>query len=98
MRHLGATVFLVLASCSHLTFSRSESPLPLGETKIFRLNSFVFGAIPAAKIPPESEVCPKARIESIDMNMSGQDVTLSLVTIGIYVPHRVTITCSKELN
>src|SRR4051812_1258111 len=98
MKFATAIFILLFAGCSHLTLTRGESALTSAEPKEFQLDSFLLGAIPASKPLVESEVRGKSRIETINMFMTGTDVATSLATIGIYVPHRVIITCARELN
>jgi hypothetical protein len=90
-----ATLFFLIsfAGCSHLTLYRGDEHPSQGETQDVPADSYLWGFANVSKIPPESELCPKSRIETIDMKMTGQDVLITMITLGIYVPHRVEITC-----
>jgi len=84
-----------LSSCAYLNIARHE-PAPTQSTAIqVPLNSFIFGFVPGSKIPPQSLLCPGGRIESATLEMTSNHVLLTLVTLGIYVPHRATVSCSK---
>ena len=96
MRRLGLLIFIALSACNHMTVQRGEStPRPISASTEYKLNSFLWGFIPGPRLRPESELCPGGRIEALDLRMSGTDVLISTVTIGIYVPHRVKVGCSK---
>jgi len=98
MRLLFVLTLLFPLGCQHMVINRADPPRALGESHEMEIDSFFRGALPATKIPPEKEVCPKSRIENVELRMSGSDVLLSIVTLGIYVPHRVILTCAKEVN
>ena len=97
MKFIFAACFLLLTDCSHLTLSRAENSTRGGEEHVYILDSFLFGTLGFTKIPPEHEICKASRLEFIDFKMNTRDVLLSLATLGIYVPHRVTVTCSNSL-
>jgi hypothetical protein len=86
---------LLLTSCANLAIHRNDAPAAGGERTEVRLASFLFGFVPGKKLPPVSTICGKNRLESIDLGMTGNDVLLTLVTFGIYVPHRAVVTCGK---
>jgi hypothetical protein len=86
---------LLLTSCANLTIQRNDAPASGGEQTEVRLASFLFGFVPGKRFPPLSTICEKGRLESIDLGMTGNDVLLTLVTFGIYVPHRAVVTCGK---
>ncbi|MGZ3722849.1 MAG: hypothetical protein ACXVA9_07975 [Bdellovibrionales bacterium] len=93
-----ALLFLLSLGCSHLTLSRTETSTRGGDVHVFELDSFLFSTLNFTKIPPETEICPSSRLEFIDLSMTGDDVLTAIVSLGLYVPHRVTITCSSALN
>jgi hypothetical protein len=98
MKYLFTLVMLLTTACTHMTIDRSEKSLGGGKTEEFTLNSLLFAFIPLDRLPPESEVCPKARVETVDLAMDPQQILISVSTLGIFVPHRVTVTCSPALS
>jgi hypothetical protein len=92
-------ILLATSACNHLRVQRGEStPRPVASTHEYKLNSFLWGFVPGPRLQPESILCPGGRIESLDLRMSGTDVLLTAVTVGIFVPHRVTVGCSKTVS
>ena len=85
---------LMLTSCANLTVNRNDTPAA-GESTEIKLSSFLEGFVPGRKIPPASSLCPNGRVESIALGMNGGDVMLTMVTLGVFVPHRATVTCGK---
>lgn len=96
MRWNTLLIFIALTSCNHLSVQRGESnPRPIAASTEYKLDSFLWGFVSGTRLSPESELCPGGRIEAFDLRMSATDVLFSTVTIGIYVPHRVNVACSK---
>jgi hypothetical protein len=98
MRFLALIATFFSLSCQHMVIQRSEKSRPLGAVHDVEVHSFFRGVLPLTKIPSEKEICPNSRIETVELNMSALNVLTSIATLGIYVPHRVTLTCAKELN
>jgi hypothetical protein len=96
-RFLALFILLIAAGCMHVNISRSEKVSGGGPVQNIDLNSFVWGFVPVT-IPPEAELCPKSRIETVAIGQNGTDVFLSMITLGIFVPHRAEITCSTALS
>lgn len=96
MRVVIASLFIFLAACSDLQVSRGPSatvkPAP---DRIIRIHSYIFGAISQEKIY-ERDVCPGGRIETMQLRMSPGEVGLALVTLGIYFPQNVEISCHEN--
>ncbi|MGE0527027.1 MAG: hypothetical protein AB7G93_17605 [Bdellovibrionales bacterium] len=80
-------------SCSHLEVHRPSVP-PAGAKVELRLHSLLLGLIPVSKPPPAYTLCSGARVAHIDLRLAPTDVLLSMVTLGVYVPHRMTILCA----
>ncbi len=86
-----------LPACNHLTIKRGENTVrPTAQEVEASLYSFGWGFIPGKKLPPESELCPSGRIEALTMRMSGTDVLIAAATLGVFVPHRADVSCSKS--
>lgn len=67
-----------------------------GETKVYQINSFLWAFVPGRKLPSGPELCPGGQVQTLDLSMAASDVLLTVVTIGIYVPHQVQVTCLKN--
>jgi hypothetical protein len=92
------TILFMTAGCMSVGISRAEKPATgAAKTEDVELNSFAWGFVPV-RLPPESEICPKSRIETVRLGQNGTDVFLSLVTLGVYVPQRAEISCALALN
>lgn len=88
------TLSLILGACSHFTAHRDEVPTQQpGHT--YKYHSFLFGFIPGPQLASSEILCPQSRIQTLDYRMSSLDVLITSATVGIYVPHRVTVTCAN---
>lgn len=97
MRTSRALLIMILFSalaCSHLTLHRGEG-LITGDTQIVSDDYYLWGFGSGHGPFYEKDLCPNSRIETMDMKMTGSDVLISLVTLGIYVPNRLEITCYR---
>jgi hypothetical protein len=56
---------------------------------------YLWGLLPGKDKLVESELCPNSRIDAAQTGMTIGDVLLTIVTVGIYVPSRAVIYCSK---
>lgn len=92
-----ALAFFIFTGCSHLTIQRNDSSVALDQAQDFQRHSFVWGFVPARRLPPETELCPKSKIGTFEVLRDSGDVWISIATLGIYVPHRVTIRCAKSM-
>ena len=88
-------LFAFTIGCAQVRVRRHDSAPARVESREYALSSFVLGFVPATRLPPESALCQGGRIESLDFFSSGTDVLIGVATLGIYVPHRVTVGCSK---
>lgn len=86
---------MVLAGCVGFQVKRDESSHTMQPMQTVQLHSFVWGFVPAKKLS-ESELCPQARIERLKLGLRPRDVLLTVVTLGIYVPHHAEIQCSRR--
>lgn len=92
---IASLISLLLSSCANLDVHRNDTPQNGGEKINIKLNSFLFGFVPGPKLPPMPDICPKGRMEMVEFDKSPGDAWLSVVTLGVYVPHRVAVTCAK---
>ena len=86
---------LLLQSCADLEVRRSESTPTVTEAPEFETHSYIFGFVPGGRLF-QSELCPQTRIETMRLHMTKGDVGLALVTLGIYVPQHLTVSCAKN--
>jgi hypothetical protein len=91
-----ACALALLSACSHLSVTRGL-PGGGGERSVgdIKLESFVLGTVTATKIY-EHEVCPRSHISRLHLKMSGGDVGLAIVTLGIYTPQHIEIWCAAN--
>lgn len=82
---------LVLTACYHQVV---DTGLPAGETRIARpwTSTFIYGLVPATPIDVRSQ-CPEG-VAIVDTQMSFVNGLVAFVTLGIYTPLSVTVTCS----
>jgi hypothetical protein len=92
-------IFVISAvGCTHLVMNKDDSHRPAAEIKNLEYNTVLFGFLGLTKLPPATEICGQSRIETVEMNMDSEDVLTSIVTLGLYVPHRVSIMCGLPLT
>lgn len=95
MRHSGAKwacmAALVLTACYHQVV---DTGLPAGETRIAKpwTSTWIFGLVPATPIDVRSQ-CPNG-VAIVDTQMSFVNGLVGAITLGIYTPLSVTVTCS----
>jgi hypothetical protein len=93
MRALPAVVVLC-AACYHFTFEQREVPpgTPLVRHQV-RVAKYVNGFVGAGRVDTrrycEQPVRTELRVEALD-------VVLSIVTLLIYTPHTLYVTCEAE--
>src|SRR5438874_864564 len=98
MKTLAALIFLLLTTgCMSVGISRAERAAAGAKTEDFDVNSFLWGFLPA-HLPPETQVCPQSRIETIHLGQNGSDVFITAITLGIFVPQRAEVSCSVAAN
>jgi hypothetical protein len=88
-------LFLSLSACAHLTVQRSEVVGCHEAGREIKGHAFVWGFVPGPQPPPESVLCPKSKIGTVSLMRNSADVWLSIVTFGIYVPHRIVVACTR---
>ena len=91
LRSALALATLGAAGCYHAVV---ETGLPAGTTVISQpwTHTFVFGLVPAKEIETASR-CP-AGVARVDTQQSFVNGLVGAVTLGIYTPQQVTITCA----
>lgn len=96
MRLVLLPLSLFLIQCSTLNVYRGEVQKNLtSDVMKVETSHFLWGILPANPSLVEDQLCPGSRLDAAQMGMTGGDVLLTAVTLGIYVPSRVTVTCSK---
>jgi hypothetical protein len=88
------SILVLVNACSTLNVQRLEGGTPRGPFSEKKLHQFVFGFVPTRRNISESELCNAGKVESMQMEMSGVDVLVAVVTAGIYVPQRLRYNCS----
>lgn len=90
------TILLVNSACHHLTLEHQPTATGLPPTPVqtFELNYFLFGFIPATRLPSQDKICASSQIETMDFEIRSADFWLAIVTLGIYTPQTVKIICA----
>jgi len=86
------------AGCSHLTLHRDASHATPGETKVVHVKSFLWSFVPGQPPPTQDELCPQARIQTIEMEESPTDILFTVLTLGLYMPHQITVACTEKTS
>ncbi len=92
--------FFILAlgfqvGCGNMTIQRSESAVGSDLQGEYSTASFLFGFIPARRLS-EVELCPQAKVQKMSVHMTGGNVGLALLTLGIYIPQTIHVSCSTS--
>lgn len=99
MRLILALLAFSAVGCAHLTVKRGENtPRPIAEKSEVFIYSWIWGFLPGKKLQSESVLCPSGRIEELAMKMNATDVLITTATLGVYVPHRAEVSCSKSTS
>lgn len=82
---------VLLTGCYHQVVSTG---LPAGETKIMKpwTATWIFGLVPATPIDVRAQ-CPGG-VAEVDTQMTFLNGLAAAVTLGIFTPRSVTVTCS----
>lgn len=94
------TIFLALsliflASCSHLEVVKEHPASAKRNFNERKLNYFVWGLVRPRPIQSK-ELCPGDSLASLEFKMTTQDILLSVVTLGIYVPRHLIAACVEK--
>ncbi len=95
LRAVFTLTLLFSTACSHLTIDRSREKASAGQVVTVQIHSFVFGFVPGRRLY-QQDICAKSQIETLEMKMDSRDVLIAIVTLGIYVPHRILAVCRSE--
>lgn len=60
-----------------------------------RVNHYVFG-LAAGKTVDLRDVCASGQADRVELSRTFADYVWGVVTLGMYVPHHVRVTCLKE--
>jgi hypothetical protein len=88
-------------ACAHMTFKNGSDNITQVSKQEYTMDGALFGLVSGLFSKPEflpqnNLTCPEGGIYSVELRMSAQDVLLTVVTLGLFVPHRATITCFKK--
>ena len=81
--------------CGNMTVQRSESAVGSDQQSEYSTTAFLFGFIPARRLS-EVELCPQAKVQKLSLHMTGGNVGLALITLGIYIPQTIRVSCSAS--
>lgn len=83
---------LLLSGCA-ATFR--DPKVPAGEEKTKWAHFYVLGSLGQAEVDVRDH-CPSARAHEVWVGEDVFTLAVSVVTLGIYTPRKVAITCAKE--
>ena len=85
--------FAISSSACSATFT--DPRVPAGETKSTWQSYFVYGAVGSAQVDVR-DYCATNRAHEVHLGADFLTVGVSIITLGIYTPRKVTVTCAKE--
>lgn len=87
---------LFLIQCSSLNVYRGEDQKNF-TSNVMKVETghYFWGLLPSEKGLLEQHLCPESRLDAAQMGMSFGEVLIGVVTLGIYVPSRVMVSCAK---
>ncbi len=91
-------LFFAAVGCAHVKIVRDELAPTTPPAKTYKIHSFLWAFLPGRQLPPQNVLCANSRIETLDFRMSPVDVLMTSATLGIYVPHRVTVVCANVVS
>lgn len=96
-RHRGRLLIGALSLCAlcgcHATFR--DPSVPAGQLHTRWSNFYVGGLVGHDRIDIR-DYCPSGRVHEVETAENAATLGLTVVTLGIYAPRRVYITCGKE--
>lgn len=96
MRFLLPILCFFLVHCSTLNVYRSEDQKNFTSAVMkVETSHYLWGFFASNPGLVEARLCADSRIDAVQMGMTGSDVLIGVVTLGIYVPSRATVNCSK---
>jgi Bor protein len=98
MKRLGKAALLAVllgsAGCYKATFIRDPSAVKGAEGDQW-LNFFVFGLVGEETVDVR-RFCPDGRVAQVQTHGNFGTGIVSILTIGIYTPRKVTVTCAAD--
>ena len=83
----------IFASACSATFT--DPRVPAGEQKSHWQNFFVLGAVGHAEVDVR-DFCATRRAHEVHLGADVLTIGVSVITLGIYTPRKVVVTCAKE--
>jgi hypothetical protein len=89
-----AVVAVLASTACHASFR--DARYPAGEEKTKWAHFYVFGVVGHAEIDVRDH-CPSGYAREVYLSSDILTVGATILTLGIYVPRKVTITCAKSV-
>jgi hypothetical protein len=83
---------IVLSGCYHATIETGATPAPMTIENHWA-SGWVYGLVPPSTIDARQK-CPKG-VAKVDTQVSFANQLVSFLTIGIYTPMDITVTCAQ---
>jgi hypothetical protein len=95
----GAAVFILILSatdCASVKMRTSRTAAPAAvSTREYKIHSYLFGIVTGEPPRDIARLCDGSKVGDVNLKMKSVDVALSIVTLGIYFPQTVQITCNN---
>ncbi len=89
-----ARILLALSAVGCSASFQSPAALPGEEHSVWN-SHYVFGAVGGREVDVR-ELCPDGRVSQVETGANLGTLALSVLTIGIYTPRVVTVTCTAK--
>ena len=89
-RSAGLVGLAALAGCYNLKFYHPDA-LPVGETHVVWVHAFLWGTVTVGAVDLDAE-CPRG-VRLLKTNRTAADFAASWLTLGLYTPMNVVVTC-----
>lgn len=95
MRALLVLSLFISTSCSTLSVQRAPAPTN-PDRQSYRLPSYFLGFLPVKNAESHILHCPPDAVTLYEFEMTGVDVLISVLTVGLFVPQHMHVTCPAK--
>ncbi len=82
-----------ISSCMHSRVRMADAP---ADSTVNYQKWFFFGGLLPHRKYEVNDLCPGGSVQEVHQRMSGWDVLITTVTLGIAVPQRLEVKCSRN--
>jgi hypothetical protein len=95
MRSLSVVVLVLLAGCYHATVETGVTPSTVVIEKSFA-SGWIFGLVPPSTVST-AEKCPNG-VAKVETQLSFLNQLVEVLTLGIYTPMHIKVTCAAAAS